>query len=341
MNTASVPWEGAHGTPKSESASRQLWRITKSIDELGGEWTYTIFIARALNHFYRHPPHHYYPLSNFERMGLELILIDRAREFELTPDEIGGVTLSFTVYPSFYDAVAGRVELPRENELPIGQHAVSALGLETEDSFAFQHGWPEWAPNGLGFMSRAYFDRFATEAWLIRRRNRGPSSFDSAGILLDQSVTSSVFREEWRRFGPSGSEATLRHPGLIFRWYSFYDLDDENEGEVLILEDANRTRIASAVVTYRISSNTGQTTSALIDLFVPPQFRRNGYARLLENWMAERSISRNAVRIEAAIWDADAVVGRARAEGFLNACGYTLEALHGSQQVARGVRMFG
>jgi len=118
------PWSPPPVMPRGRVEPQDGWPLTKQIDELGGEWTYQVFFYRAMNfHVPITPPLFYEPIYNFDRLGLEALLFQYAQGLLESTGDPGAVTLAFEVFPSFFDAEAGRVVLPAADEHPIGRQS--------------------------------------------------------------------------------------------------------------------------------------------------------------------------------------------------------------------------
>ena len=302
-------------------AFRDIWPLTKQIDELGGEWSFPIFIPRTANfHLIREPISFYEPIESFDRLGLEALLIQKAYAFDLG-SAIGSAGVSLTVFPSIFDAVDGVLPLPEQDEPPIGQHYMGVVGVKDRDTLVIRNSWLGWTSDGLGYMSREYFEHHAAEGLVLRRWDYGPSE-DTAEPLLS-TTDQDEFKRQWRRrrkFGSSSSGAP--NPRVKRKWYGCWSLEAEAPAEVLLVEFDKRIRVGVAVITH-YQSDEGPSISALSDLFIWPNYRRVGYGLLLECFAAERSVVAGSSRMAIHVWNADTVKGKDRAIGFLRAAGYS------------------
>jgi hypothetical protein len=70
------PWQ-----PLERLTFGNMWQVAKQIDELGGEWTYRVFVHRAANfNLVSLPITFYEPIESFDKLELELVLIQKAYE---------------------------------------------------------------------------------------------------------------------------------------------------------------------------------------------------------------------------------------------------------------------
>jgi GNAT superfamily N-acetyltransferase len=311
------PWDEPPREPLQLRHPRDIWAAAKQIDGLDGEWSYQIFITRASNfHMIRFPPHWAEPLSSFDALWQEVWFKSLAMSAGVPRMEIGSVTATFSVFRSVFSAPSNQWPIPEPDEPTIGQHTVSVIGIEDEDTLLFRHGWSEWPENyGVGRLTREYVDRYAVELWANRLAGLGPrqSSVES----LAKAAGEPQFASLWRQSGRRGTQDT-NIPNVQLRWWESYSLEENSPGEVLTLTLSKRIRAAVAIVVY------GPAEATIIDLFVWPGYRRRGYASLLESIVAGRAKSRGANHLEAIVLDADVIRGSTRPSQFLRSRGYEL-----------------
>lgn len=322
------PWQ-----PLDRHAVGHLWEMGKQIDELGGEWTYQIFVYRVCNfHLVSIPVAFYEPIESFDSLALEVLLVQKARDFDLH-NTAGTVGISLEVFPSIYDARGGVLKLPEEDELSIGEHHMTILGMHDSDTLVVQNTWSGWTTDNLGYVSREYFDCYATEGWIYRRWDYGPSE-DTADALL-QTSEQGDFKELWRRKKRFGSsEAVVPNKRVKLRWFGCWSMQSERPAEVLMVELDGRIRVGFAILIHYGAHGDDPPLSTLSDLFVWPNYRRVSYGRILEKFAAERSGLAGSKVISIHIWNADAVKGKDRAVSFLRATGYNdIQEFSGSQCV--------
>lgn len=310
------PWQPLDGLAVSH-----LWQVAKQIDELDGEWTYPIFALRACNfNLISEPVAFYEPTEGFERLALEVLLIEKAHSCELGY-AAGMSGVSFAVFPSIHDSADGIIKLPEDGEPSIGQHYMTAIGLRDQDELIFLNTWSEWSPNNRAYVNRDYFERFAQEGWIYRRWDFGPSDGTASQLLSTSEPTE--FRRLWRRkrrFGISGN--IVPNKDVRLKWFGCWSLQVEQPAEVLVVEFNKKIRVGIAVLVHYEATADSPATSSLIDLFVWPNYRRVGYGLILERFAAARSIMAGSSELSIHVWDADTVNGKDRARAFLKAAGY-------------------
>lgn len=310
------PWRPLDGL-----AVDHLWSIGKQIDELGGEWSYPIFAIRAYNfNLISRPVSFYEPIEGFERLALEVHLIEKAHNCDLHY-AAGMAGVSFTIFPSMHDAADGVLVLPEEDEQPIGQHYMGAISMRNENELVFRNTWSKWAPNNLAYVSRDYFDRFAQEGWISRKWDSGPTDATAAELL--RTSEPAEFRRLWRRKQRFGTSSNVTpNANIKLKWFACWSLQVESPAEVLVVEFDKNIRVGVAILVHYEAAGDSPATSSLVDLFIWPNYRRVGYGLLLERFAAERSIIAGSSELSIHVWDADAVKGKDRAHAFLKAAGY-------------------
>lgn len=317
--------------PVSQFQPGDVWPLTKQIDGLGGEWTFPTFMWRAMNfHLVNVPPSYYEPVSSFERLRLEALLIQRAAS--MVPDpELGMLSVVVKVFPSIFSVLDGVLVLPEEGESCIGQHFLTVLGVQDESTVVFANTWSGWKSDHIGYLSREYFDRYAQEGWILRLWNRGPLAATAETLL--SSNNSGEFRRLWHSTRRQG---TIRNIGgdnsLRLRWYECWSLQAETPAELLVLELEGRIRVAVAVLVHHT------TMSDLSELFVWPNYRRRGYGKLLEEAAADRSRQAGSQELGFYVWNADVVQRNNQAVSFLVNRGFTIQQFEDCQAAMYGKR---
>src|SRR5260370_41052612 len=90
------PWGHPPMGPLALRHPRDMWAAAKQIDGLGGEWTYQVFLHRAMNfHMTGVPPHWSEPLSSFDALWQEVWFKGWAQSAGVPIGEIGSATATF------------------------------------------------------------------------------------------------------------------------------------------------------------------------------------------------------------------------------------------------------
>lgn len=329
------PWGAPPMAPVRLTHPRDSWAAAKQIDGLGGEWSYKCFTYRALNFHLSHlPPLWAEPLRGFDELYEETQFNVFAYQAGIPETDLSSISATFTVFRSVFSAPSNDWPLPEEGEIPIGRHSVAISGIRDENTLAFHHGWSEWPENyAAGYISREYFDHYATELWTMRRYGSGPlyRTIDS----LVESAGSPEYATIWRKSGRRGSESVANNPDLRIRWWESFSIQDHAPSEIVALTLPRNIRVAVALLIYEPEEAT------IMDLFVWPGYRRRGYASMLEEVVAARAIARGARHISAIVLDADVVRDEEASTQFLVKKGYEIERFPGSQVRIQGRRLLG
>jgi GNAT superfamily N-acetyltransferase len=85
-------------------------------------------------------------------------------------DFLRPVPAAFDITKQWFDAEAGKIEMPAVDDPIIGGHQVCIDGYSPrKQAFHFTNSWgSEWGEQGYGWMPYEYFDRFLIDAWTYR-----------------------------------------------------------------------------------------------------------------------------------------------------------------------------
>lgn len=291
-----------------------LWHAAKQIDELGGEWSYLVFIYRAMNlHLKEMPPTFFEPLSRFSTLTRELGLIGWAKHAGVRPPDAGAIGLSTKVYRSLFSAEDGVVPDPDEDESSIGNHSWAVIGRD-ETHLHFQSSWPTWpGGNGAGKISFEYLEKYTTEMWAARPVAVGPQVHNFMAFYAHPDRKD--FRRRWLSPHPKGRQAIRFDPIVRFNWQECYSFDAPSIAEYCWLSLDSGTRVAGAPV--RFDESTDGLTAVILDLFVWPNYRRIGYGSDLFRAIVARARKRGCTSVALLSYDADMVMGESRSRGFM------------------------
>jgi death-on-curing protein len=164
------------------------------------------------------------------------------------------VGVSVGITEQWFDAPGGRIELPATPQQIIGAHHFAILGYSREkQGFEFQNSWGRgWGDNGFGVLPVDYFDEYLVEAW----------TNDALGVIpTPHHFGTEVLR--WRR------------PDCVYENATQYGAE---------IRDTSRDE--------RIGWTFAVVRDGYLDveeLFVRPQYRRQGYGRQLAGLLRELS----------------------------------------------------
>jgi len=88
-------------------------------------------------------------------------------ELRLSLYSKGPCVIGVEVFEGFMRTKTGIVPMPRENETPLGGHAICAVGYDdTKRLIKFKNSWSEmWGQKGFGFLPYSYIERYMMDAW--------------------------------------------------------------------------------------------------------------------------------------------------------------------------------
>jgi len=262
----------------------QIYRLAKTIDGYPGEGTFSLAVLRAISHFARYIRQPFYePLSSYDEL-LEVTQMKwRLREANVPLQYHYSLEIAVQLFESVYDAPHGAIQMPQDSEREQGEHALSEfLGWDDNgERLYFANTWgEEWGDNGRGSISRAYIDRYMTDAWVSRVACVGPTRFTWERIAT--ADTNEAFGKAW--LIPNPARVTrFRHRGFghCLLHYETISVHTRRYVSVIEIQNGNGLRIAWAFLFHTREAD-GRPTSILKEFYVWPDFRRRGYGSILE-----------------------------------------------------------
>jgi hypothetical protein len=272
----------------------------KTFDGIAGEWTYQLFVHRAMKFHGWPTPVIYEYLDSYESI-LDVIGVLLRLDDAVTLDAFGTIKLTLEVFAGIYDAPKGVLRIPARNERFVGRHAVAVRGTRRGgNELAFANSWGvEWGDEGYGYVSRKYVDRYATEAWLTRVGRRGPPPEWLRVVLGTSSRVERV--SAWHREARRSTYPATN--GVRIGVWSVALLG--GAGTLKVIEATNREDVCIAwahALKYEDDSKL-----YLCEFFVWPPFRRRGLASLLLQWISQ-NLDADEIMVE--IHDADEASSR-------------------------------
>ena len=167
------------------------------------------------------------------------------------------VGFSFKIFKGIYKAPKGLVPIPRFWEKSNGNHSVMIANYDNEKNLlGFVNSWgAEWGDRGFGYLTYKYVDKYFVEAWMD-------------GVKISEQEQ----RGKIRRIGSFDYE---------FKSYRFANLNDK---VLHIIDVYNNQRILGW--THFVSDKSGKTF-VVEDLFILPEYRKNGIGSHLRDLIEE------------------------------------------------------
>jgi GNAT superfamily N-acetyltransferase len=304
----------------------------KAIDGYSGDGTYNVVnhrVSKFYDLFFRQ--YYYEPIRNFT----EFLEVDYQNRLLLdggAPEWAqANVGIGFRAFRSIFHAPQGLLELPAIDEDEVGEHSVAVLGYDkARDSVVFPNSWGEtWGDRGLGYMPREYFERYATDVWLVRNARVGPhpEKFEQFLASKDAKEFARIWMIEntrWRR--------RFRSDGRRLQWV-IYETVSVGGQPVEVVE--LRSGYGLVLGWFHIAHRDGpeRTTSTVTEFFVWPAFRREGLGLLLAEAAESVASKWKAHVIEVLIHEADNPAHSAASpiEGFATRLGFELSYSEGDR----------
>lgn len=263
--------------PLGELDDRNSWAAGKQIDGIPGEWTYPIWVLRAVR-FHTPGRMYYEQIHGYDDVLAHLVFYGQLADCGLTTPQVKTV---LALYRNVFDAARGKLVLPQQEDDFIGHHAVTLLGArDGGESLAFANSWSQrWGDGGFGTVGRAYFDVNSTETWLLLAGENGhsvPTNFEP----FDPSLTKEQMIRAWRS-GPVQGTVRLPHD-LRLRWYQHPSIFKRSTTTVAEVCDRRHVRLGWCHVDVGLSN--GEPAAVITELFVWPHYRRVGLGMQLLEW---------------------------------------------------------
>ncbi len=161
------------------------------------------------------------------------------------------VSASFEITDQWFDAEHGVITMPEPGDKIIGSHCVCIVGFDLANcNFIFVNSWGEkWGVNGFGFLPMAYFDKYFVSSWQPH----------GLGLTQDYFRGKGTTRVIWGM--PDLLDYRERQRGIIHGAELFDGDNDERMGWLFMVHRNGHLDIE--------------------DLFVRPQYRKNGIGNQL------------------------------------------------------------
>lgn len=311
--------EQGDGTPRS------LWHRARALgDDPEGQWTFPLLANRAMASEPDGLTRAYEHLRTWDEVAGVLMLAWDLVEHGL-PQEYGyHVNLGLELFDGVYYAPAGNLQLPRRHEAFRGRHSVGAFAVDGE-RLLFQNSWGRrWGDEGIGYISRAYFESHVDLVLVSRNSIYGPSP----------AMASELVRRRWRS-GDLTAEPSARD--LVEAWLKpspFRSYGLHHRGEQV----AVATRTLTSVIGVRMDVLEARSGSQLIgrvhlhhgagretvadEFWITPGRRRQGFGGLLLGVAETMAREAGAESLRLLLHETDAARDE-RGRGFATAMGCT------------------
>lgn len=281
----------------------QVRALMAELDPHDGQWSYPLFRARAEmclladRYFYE-------AVSTYDLLLAVSILNTRLLDAGLPLEGLLHLQVVLDVFPSFWAASAGRVELPDPDEESIGRHAVMLNGIaEDGESLLIINSYgPEWGDDGSGVLSRAYAEAHLKEGLLTHWGQCGPTAANYGPVFEAAAEGLDLVKAWCEENAASGGHYWLGANSFDYRSYSRVSMGSECIVEVFEVRRGASAREGWGHLYYPA----GTDHAVLRELFVAPSARRKRVGTVLEALVrgAARDAGRRWLRLE--VTEADA-----------------------------------
>jgi hypothetical protein len=318
------PKRAHEGNTAAAYAHGELWRKGRAwagYPEL--EWTHPLTARRVLAFERLIPAYFYETVSTFETARLAVMLnavLERERVRACPHLDIG-----FRYFDSAYYTVDGRLPMPTGGDPYRGQHSAIAIYSDREDEIGFV-GWrQDWGNNGIGYITREYFEAHVLSLVISWSAMGGPSrAFYEC--LANATEKEAPRFEQLTRCWPAqnefqeGEEEINGTPHTVLYW-EVYSLEDNIPIDVFEIR-----RDEQVIGRAHIYHEDGK--SSLRELVIGPESRRMGYGAYLERIAMLRAQYYESRTLEIWLHEDDARPRRRGvAEAFGRAMGYEWQAV--------------
>jgi GNAT superfamily N-acetyltransferase len=292
------PWDPVPAEPIGELGPTEAWAAAKQIDGIPGEWTYPLWVSRAVR-FHVPVRTHYERLRDYDEVVEMITIANIVENANLRPPSI---RLVLAVYEGCMDAQDGYLAPPEPDERFLGHHDVEVLGwADRGDELIFGNSWgANWGDANTGRISRAYYEAHAKEVWLRMMGNQGlhvPDGFE----WFDPALKRQAVVKAWRRGARQGQVVLGR--GRTIDWFTVKSLKTVGQTYVGGLRDSRRVTLGWCNLS--VGSAGGHTDALITDLYVWPYYRGQGVGHALYDWAIAIAEAANASKLQVTVHEAD------------------------------------
>ena len=295
---ADRPWDPVPAEPMGELGPSESWAAAKQIDGIPGEWTYPLWVSRAVR-FHVPVRTHYERLRDYDAVVEATTIANIVEDANLRSPSIRTV---LAVYEGCLDAGDGVLALPEPGERFLGHHDVEVLGwVNRGEELVFGNSWgASWGKANTGRISRAYYKAHAKESWLRMVGNQGlrvPDGFE----WFDPALKRQAVVKAWKRGALQGQVALGR--GWTIDWFTVKSFKTVGQTHVGGFRDGRRVTLGWCNVS--VESAGGHTNALITDLYVWPHYRGRGVGHALYDWALATAQAANAGMLQVTVHEAD------------------------------------
>ncbi len=277
---------------------RSSWAAGKQIDGIAGEWTFPLWVLRAMR-FHLRERTYYERLNSYEHVLEALVINERLASAGLSGMSVRTV---IEIFEGAMSAPEGRLAEPSDTERFLGLHQVGLVDARAAGGgVTFANSWGDrWGARNTGVLTESYLRKHGRETWLYRQGDFGhacPDSFEFfAPNLLDADL-----QKAWTRRANSGRQRLNGDRSI--RWFESRSLF--RASSTLVVEVRNRSRTRLGWCHLELGSSDGTPVALISELFVWPTYRMTGVATELLQWARRHAIEFGSVTLQLLVHEAD------------------------------------
>jgi len=343
---ARAPWE----PPDIFERPVDLYLAARNLsDDREGSWSFSLFPQRLLAQSQNGLDFAYEHLERWDEVRAALLLKERLEASGFAWPMGYGMSLGFEVFDRMLRSRSGDLSPPLDGEPFRGRHAVAALAFdESTERIVFPNSWGgRWGDHGIGYIGRLFFEAHVDDVILRRPAWLGPSPAmdrEARRRAWQAGTAGAVNYEVWEASWATPNSIKTKEVSISevphqLRRRMLYSFANGQPFDVVEL----RLHEALCGRLHAVHDRSTQLTT-LMELWVPPDRRRRGYATFLLAAAEELAINVGSTMIRLVLHEADASeVAESRAPGFAAAAGYAWKSTERRRPnlAGQGVRALG
>ncbi|MCX4436573.1 hypothetical protein [Streptomyces mirabilis] len=289
-------------------------------------WTFTRFLHRSMVSAEAGLSWVYEELMTWGKLKRALVISDALQRDAVHFPQMS-VALGMGVFESALRSRTGKFRSHSDGEKFRGRHSVPVMKWRADtDEIAIVNNWGKrWGDGGIGYVDREYFDGYVDSVTLLRPSWIGPSpAMAAAEKRLGNAASMSDYVKCWltgNKHHRLPEEYACGHTHSVYRVMETFD----NRKPLIIAEIRGKDKEFYGRVHVSCDGRTRNCT--VLELWVPPNHRRQGYGKSLESFARAVAADAKAETIAIPLHEADgSPESLSRAQDFASSLGYSWEA---------------
>ncbi|MER7839184.1 GNAT family N-acetyltransferase [Streptomyces sp. NPDC096040] len=316
-----MPWDLI--SPKD---GRSLWLSARILSgDPHQRWTFSRFLHRSMVSAEPGLSWVYEELYTWAKVKRALIIGESLQKQAPAFPQMS-VGLGMGVFESALRSRTGRFKSHTDEDKFIGRHSVPVAKWKSDtDDLVIVNNWGKrWGDGGTGYIDREYFDGYVDSAILLRPSWIGPSpEMAAAEKRQSPSASMSDYVKCWltgNKHHRLPEEYSGGHTHSAYRVIETFD----NRQPLIIAEIRDKDKEFHGRV--HVSYDRRDHLCSILELWVPPRHRRQGYGQRLEAFARAIAADAGAEAIAIPVHEADGgQESLSRAQAFTSSLGYSWE----------------